>query len=169
MAAKLVKVERESYPAVRLIGKRYTDADRQNGTFGAKWGEWWQNGWFEQLEQAGNVPENDNGYLGAMRVKDGVFEYWIGMFLEKGTAVPEGFAYEDIEAADYGMFWVYGKEDNGELFGMDVHNMCMETLTERGWKYREDGWCIERYNCPRYTTPDEQGNVILDYGIAIEK
>ena len=28
-------------------------------------------------------------------------------------------------------------------------------------------WCFERYNCPRFTSPDEAGNVILDYGISI--
>ena len=35
-------------------------------------------------------------------------------------------------------------------------------------KRKEDDWCFERYNCPRFTTPDEKGNVILDYGISIE-
>ena len=32
---------------------------------------------------------------------------------------------------------------------------------ERGWT--PSGWFLERYNCPRYTVPDEKGNVILDY------
>jgi hypothetical protein len=30
-------------------------------------------------------------------------------------------------------------------------------------------WCaFERYNCPRFTEPDENGDVILDYGILLE-
>jgi hypothetical protein len=33
----------------------------------------------------------------------------------------------------------------------------------------ENDWCFERYNCPGFTTPDNNGNVILDYGISIEK
>jgi hypothetical protein len=33
----------------------------------------------------------------------------------------------------------------------------------------QNDWCFERYNCPRYTMPDNNGNVILDYGISIEK
>ena len=32
---------------------------------------------------------------------------------------------------------------------------------------KENDWCFERYNCPRYTTPDENGNVILDYAVSI--
>jgi len=30
--------------------------------------------------------------------------------------------------------------------------------------FEEDGslWCIERYCCPRYTTPDEKGKIIMD-------
>ena len=39
-------------------------------------------------------------------------------------------------------------------------------LEEEGfaWKADKDGvmWCFERYSCPRFTTPDEEGNVILD-------
>ena len=32
---------------------------------------------------------------------------------------------------------------------------------EKGWL--PSGWYFERYNCPRYTSPDKKGNVILDY------
>ena len=52
---------------------------------------------------------------------------------------------------------------------MDTHNMCLNELSLRGYKRREDSWCLERYNCPRFTTPDENGDIILDYAIAIEK
>jgi hypothetical protein len=51
---------------------------------------------------------------------------------------------------------------------METHDMCLEELKALGYKRKEDDWCFERYNCPRFTTPDEKGNVILDYGISIE-
>ena len=58
----------------------------------------------------------------------------------------------------------------GALSQMDiVHNLCLEKLKSLGFKRKEDDWCFERYNCPRFTTPDEEGNVILDYGISIEE
>lgn len=58
-------------------------------------------------------------------------------------------------------------EGSGEPYTMDPHNMCLEELKTHGFLRKEDDWCFERYNCPRFTTPDENGNVILDYGIAI--
>lgn len=35
-------------------------------------------------------------------------------------------------------------------------------------EYAVDDWCFERYSCPRFTTPDAEGSVILDYGISVE-
>lgn len=52
---------------------------------------------------------------------------------------------------------------------MNTHNMCLEALKAQGLKRKEYDWCFKRYNCPRFTTPDENGDVILDYGIAIEE
>ena len=31
-----------------------------------------------------------------------------------------------------------------------------------------DGWRLERYNCPRFTAPDEQGRVVLDWAVDVE-
>ena len=168
MTAKIVNTLKETFPASRFIGRRYTDADRLDGSFGAKWGEWFENNLFEKLESLESLPENGDAFIGAMRVKDGIFEYWIGMFLPAGTEVPDGYEYADIESIDYGVLWLYGNQHNGQLYGMDNHNMCLAEIEKLGWLRKEDDWCFERYNCPRFTTPDDQGNVILDYGIAIE-
>ena len=63
MALSIVKVYRESLPNVRFIGKKYGDNDRVDGSFGAKWGEWFQNGWFNILEKEINMlpKENEGG------------------------------------------------------------------------------------------------------------
>ena len=103
----------------------------------------------------------------SLRIVNGELEYWVGMFLPAGTAVPEGYEYADIEAMDFAVFWRYGKEDGEEMYGLEAHNRCLELFAEHGWERREDDWCFERYNCPRFTEPDEEGNVILDYGISI--
>lgn len=155
--AKIVKTFTEHIPDVKLVGKRYTDADRdQYGSFGEKWGQWFGNGWFSQLERCGK-PQDDS-YLGAMRITENGFEYWIGMLLT-GAAVPDGFEAVDIPAGDLAVCYLYGREDDGELYRM--HDDCMAAWKEKGWTPKS--WFIERYNCPRFTTPDEQGNVILDY------
>ena len=167
--AEIIKCFKEHLPALRLIGKRYTDKDRDSrGSFGSKWGEWFQNGWFDEIEKLGVLPENGDAYLGAMRHVNGNFEYWIGMFFPVETAAPEGFDYVDIPEGDIATCYIYSREESGELYGLEVHNACMRKIAEKGWKLQENPWFFERYNCPRFTTPDEYGNVILDYCAYIE-
>lgn len=161
MGARIVEIKTEDCPATRFIGKKYECG------YG-NWSEWWENGWFATLEEMDILPMNDNGYIGAMHVVNGAVEYWIGMFFPVSTEVPEGFDYVDMPALQYAVCYLYGDESNGELYGLDRHNMCLEELKARGMKRREDDWCFERYNCPRFTTPDENGKVILDYAISIE-
>lgn len=160
MAAKIVDFRLENCPKARFIGKRYVGSPN--------WGEWWENGWFDVLEQLPQLPINDNAYLGALRVADGVLEYWIGMFFEADTPVPDGFDFADTDPMSYAVYFLYGSEQSGELFGLERHNMCLEDLKAREITRFEDNWCIERCNCPRFTTPDEHGNVVLDYLISVE-
>ena len=32
----------------------------------------------------------------------------------------------------------------------------------------QGGWRLERHNCPRFTAPDEQGRVVLDWAVDVE-
>ncbi|GHU78790.1 hypothetical protein AGMMS49992_30040 [Clostridia bacterium] len=165
---KITNVQKVSYPQCRFIGKRYVDGDRlNNGSFGHKWGEFFQNGWFEPLEKLGGLAEAGDAYVGLMRDAD-PFEYWIGMFFPSDTEAPEGYTYVDIPATDYAICWLYGDEKTGELYGMDAHERCVNAAKEHGMARKDGGWAFELYNCPRFTTPDEHGNVVLDYGIEIE-
>jgi predicted transcriptional regulator YdeE len=166
--AEIIKIYRESLPYLRLIGKRYSDKDRgPEGSLGSKWGEWFQKGYFETLERVGSLPENEGAYVGCMRCAD-EFEYWIGMFFPQNTPVPEGYEYVDIPEGNIATCWIYGREDNGELYGEKPHNMCMSKIKEAGWQLADEPWFFERYNCPRFTRPDENGNVILDYCIYLK-
>lgn len=160
MAVKILEIKKEGCPAARLIGKKYVGE--------VNWGEWWENNWFATLEALQCLPFNGDAYIGAVHIVEGMPEYWIGMLFAADTRVPEGFAYVDMEAQEYAMCYLYAPEDGGEFYSMETHDMCLEALKAQGMKRKEDSWCLERYNCPRYTTPDEKGCVILDYGIAIE-
>ncbi len=160
--AQIIKVFRDPVPAMRFIGKRYAE-------FG-HWGEWFQNGWFDQLEAAmGGVDaichiwENGGGYVGIERREAGEpFEYRIGMFTPAGTAVPEGFEAWDYEAGAFGTCWIYGREN-------EVHDTrsCRAAIEAAGMELLTDGTggllSFENCLCPRYTAPDDKGNVILDY------
>lgn len=159
MAVKLLEIKKESCPATRLIGKKYTDAPN--------WGEWWENDWFQVLEAKQCLPFNGDAYIGAVHIVDGMPERWIGMFFPAGTEVPDGFEFVDIEPMEYGVCYLSDREGSGDFFTMETHNMCLEALRAGGFTRKEDDWCFERYNCPRYTTPNEEGDVILDYGISV--
>jgi len=160
---EIVKVYKESMPPVKLIGKRYTNKDQnESGTFADYWQQWFREGWFDILNQYGNIPGISEDYLGVMRMTDDGFEYWIGAFFAPDTEVPSGFDVVEIPAGDVGVCWIYGNDQSGELYSMEASNISMAAFSENGWNFSENGWFFERYNCPRFTEPDENGNVILD-------
>ncbi len=161
--AEIVKVYKEKVPAMRFIGKKYDD-------FG-HWGDWFANGWFDIIENAmGGVDSirqlwKDGGaYVGLERRKDDEpFAYWIGMFAQPGIQVPGGFYFIDFPETFLGVCWIYGEE--GATHGMT--GACAQKLADEGIEIvpDQDGavWSFENCTCPRFTTPDEKGNVILDY------
>ena len=160
MSVIIKEIKKESHPSTRLIGKKYKNAPN--------WSEWWQNDWFSVLEKNERLHTNDDAYIGAVRIINGSPERWIGMFFPQNTNVPEGFDYIDIEPTDYAVFYLYGNEYSKDFYTMETHNMCLDKLKILDLNRYEDHWCFERYQCPRFTSPDENGNVILDYGISIK-
>lgn len=108
---EIVKVFKEEISSMRFIGKKYPN-------FGPMWGEWFANGWFDQIEAAMGgtqsitaIWENGGGYVGLERRADGQpFEYWIGMFTPADTPVPDGFDCVDFFGVSLGTCWLYGTE-----------------------------------------------------------
>jgi hypothetical protein len=168
---EITKVYRQTLPALRFIGKKYSDTDRdEHGSFSSKWGEFFANGWFEDIEKTAggsdacrDLYEDGDAYLGLMRYAEGQpFQYCVGMFVPSATSVPEGFSAVDFEESALGVCWVHGAEN--EVYGHEGE--CAAKLNEEGILVdpRADGgwWFFERYGCPRFTTPDENGKIILD-------
>lgn len=157
---EFIKSYRQHLPALRFIGKKYGDGDN----IGQCWGDWHCNGWFDIVERAGVADcEDSDAYLGLMRRKAGEpVTYWIGMFCKADAEVPEGFESIDLPTSDLGVVWVCGQEH--EVYGKE--DVCAQICREAGMQVLTDEqgacWSVERYGCPRFTTPDEQGRVILD-------
>ncbi|MBS1370926.1 MAG: GyrI-like domain-containing protein [Lentisphaeria bacterium] len=172
MAAEIVRVYREKLPALRFIGRRYTDGDRVGGTFASCWREWFERRWFAPLEALGTLPENGDAYLGFMhcsKAEGGGFEYWIGMFFPAGTEVPKGYGCVDRPAGEIAVCWIRGDEAGGGLYGEKAAAMCLERIREAGWEAARSPWIFERYCCPRFTMPDGEGKVILDFCVYLEE
>lgn len=170
--AEIIKTYTQKLPATRFIGKKFGDPDRVNGGFGKQWGDSFNENWFNAIEGAAGgadkcaaLYEDGGAYIGLMRHKNGEpFQYWVGMFTPAQTAVPEGFGFVDFPDSELGTAWIKGKENNGELYGKEPQ--CLEAMNKNGITAAPgaDGsvWFFERYTCPRFTTPDENGDVILD-------
>jgi len=50
---------------------------------------------------------------------------------------------------------------------------CLQRLIENDMSIQKESsgsfYCIERYACPRFTTPDENGQIILDIVFFVEQ
>lgn len=168
---EIIKVYKENFPTLKLIGKKYLNSDRdQYGTFSKHWDTWFQKGWFKPLDEVVKAYGGDDAYLGCMRNYQG-FEYWIGILASENAEVPEGYQCELIPASEVGICWVYGSPDNGELYSCEVDRACEAKFLEQGWQVvnrdgsEKNSWFFERYACPRFIEKDEKGNVILDFGV----
>ena len=143
--AEIINAYKQKIGAMRFIGKKYGDSDRVNGSFGSKWGEWFENAWFGAIEKQysgklADIYEDGDAYIGLMREDEkGIFEYWIGIFMPEGTAAPDGFSYIDFPAGNLGVCWVYGKE--AEVYMHEGY--CGEKLEKEGYKINSS-WCFER-------------------------
>ena len=171
MAFEIVNVLKEHFPALRLIGKRYTDADRDaGGGFGEKHREWHEKACCAGLAKLG-APGMENGMFGLMALNSDDhknFAYWIGYLFPPGTPVPDGFSSLDLPESDLGVAWIRGKCP--DVFGLDPHNAALAKLRENGMgNLRGNAGgentlvFFERYNPQRFQ-PDEQGVFTLDYG-----
>lgn len=175
MAIEVTRVYKEHFPALRLIGKCYTNDDRGEDGFGRQWDEWMSGDKFSVMKQAAGDPPFNEDTLGLMTMKGNMtdFTYWIGMFFPAGTKVPDGYDSLDLPESNIGFGWVCGKIENGEIFGATPHEAVCMKLAEAGFgEFRNDiagqgsdTYCFfECYNSQRFNKKDANGNVTLDYG-----
>ena len=161
--AGITRVYKQPVPAMRFVGKNY-------GTGNGDWGEFWGNDWFTKIEEAAGLDnvralyEDNDAYCDLYAINpDGSRHWWIGMFVPAGSSVPDGLDYHDFDAGFLGVCWIYGTEST--VFGKI--GKCLELLTQNGMNVKPDAdgviWHFDRAQCPRFTTPDEDGNITLDY------
>ena len=167
----IVHCYRQDFPKCRFVGIRYTNPEQAANA----WGEWFSEERFENLETlltpefCAIYPDTD-AYVSLTREGSDVgFESWIGMFLPENSPVPQGFESMDFQHSYAGICWIQGAEQS--LYGQNA--LCRETLCSHNLKIASEAdgtcWFFERYTCPRFTTPDENGEVILDAGYFVEK
>ena len=150
MAVSVRYGENINLPTLRLIGRTDTH-----------WADWWINGWFDTLENH-TVPPYDPDYVDCFRTCAGQEEAWIGMLFPENAQVPDGYRSIVLLAGNYALCYLTGREDDPDLYGSAAKAMCFQAMEARGIS-PVPGLTLVRYNCPRFTTPDAEGCVTVDY------
>lgn len=168
--AKLINIQIDKLPDMRIIGKLIRPKlDMEENPIPEFWQKCFNDGTFETLEKL-EEHSIDTSYVGWMSDWsniDGKFTYICGILMEAGTPVPDGFTYRDIPGSTVAIGWIQGPEK--ETYPV-AHGLTEEAMKEQGYEIDEDDpWCMELYNCPRFTSPKENGDIVLDYYIACRK
>lgn len=173
--AKLTRLDFRELPALYVVGKaeRYPmDAIMQNDNnpLPAQWEKCFADGTFDTLNKYTDALFSPD-YIGAMMDwdrGDGAFTSVIGVLMHTlPEPLPEGFTAHPIAPSTLAIGWIRGKY-TADVCGV-AHQETEKALREAG--YADDGmtWCMEVYNYPRFTTPDEHGEITLDYYIPCHK
>ncbi len=170
--ATLVRFETKAMPDLLVIGKeiRYSMEEQMQGNnrIPGLWDACFAGNAFAPLEAQADFVYDD-AYVGVMidwDKGDGDFSYICGMLMKPGADTPEGYSARALPAGMAAIAWIYGK-DVGDVCS-SAHQMTEQKLRAEGMTNAKMRWCMELYNCPRFTTPDADGNIILDYWIPVD-
>ena len=169
---RLVKFEIGDIPDILLVGKeiRHNMEEQMKGNnpLPGFWDKCFSEGIFEPLEkQESSI--FDDAYVGIMTdwaTGDGCFSYIVGMLMKPDAIVPQGFISRKIKAVKAGIGWIQGKDVSDVC--SNAHELTEQKLKADGHSCEKMSWCMEFYNCPRFTTPDGNGEIILDYYIPLD-
>lgn len=167
--SKLIKFEIVDIPKLYVVGKPISVKMTEENPIPAFWGKCFEDGTMAVFDQLKDMAYDDS-YVGWMTDYDmasGVFLYIVGMLVKDEIAIPEGFVMRKIEPSCAAVGWIQGQQ-GPDVFA-SAHDLTQKELENVGHTAEGFGWCMELYNCPRYTTPDERGEIILDYYIPCKK
>ena len=162
---EILRYEVEMLPERKLVGKCYTNGDRdEHGSFAQKWDEWIETESCLPLAPL-LVDAVSNDILGFMRMNNGVFEYWIGYFCLPDAIAPPGYSELMLPPSKMAVVYLRGKNGDREIYGM--YDACVAYLQRQGVQLGSE-FHLERYSRTRFSNLDSEGCIILDYGFAIQ-
>lgn len=171
--ARIVDFQIESKPQMKIIGKALKVNMEQiasNNPIGGLWETCFEDGTFEELEKSPDYLLDPSyvGWMGDFNPATGDFIYICGMLAKPDMPVPKGYVSRKLPASEVSVTWVQGGSTDEVC--QQAHCLSEEKLREAGYMAdMEQGWSMEVYNCPRFTQPDETGNIILDYWLPCRK
>lgn len=168
----LIQFEIGEMPDILLVGKeiRHSMKAMANGNNPIPdfWARCFQDGTFSMLEASGSALYN-GAYAGVMIDWDqgyNSFSYVVGMLMKIGADVPPGFVSHTLDATKVAIGWIQGKDASD--VSSKAYEYTEQAVYAGGYRCSQMKWCMELFTHPRYTTPDENGNITLDFYIPVE-
>ena len=166
---KLVRLEFLPLPKILVVGKelRMNMEEHMKGPnqIPGFWETCMSDGTFTVLEQNRDLLY-DSAYVGFMTDwdrGDGCFSYICGMLYKEGSPVPGGYISRETEPTDAAISWIRGRDVDDVC--QNAHTLTEQAVKDAGYSLDALKWTMELYHCPRFTTPDAYGEIILDYYI----
>ena len=160
----LVNFQVIEQPEVCVVGK-LIHLNQVDFSAGAKlWEQCFADGTFATLEALKEYIHEDAyvGYMDEYNPTSGEFNYLCGMIMKPGVPVPEGFTARTLPATKIGVAWIKGKQGQVSEICTAAYNLTPAAIVQKGMKMAGN-WTMEVYTCPRFTTPDENGDIIIDF------
>lgn len=168
---ELIRLEIAEMPELCLVGRELRvdmKTQTEHNPIPAFWDDCMRDGTLGPLERQEEFLHSPD-YFGLMTDWDfaaGEFSYTVGMLMKPGCAVPDGYTQRKLGPCRACVSWIRGK-DTMDVAG-PAHEMTEDALRARGETNESMSWCMEGYNCPRYTTPDANGTITMDYYIPLD-
>lgn len=169
--ARVFKFEIADMPKVYLVGKEskhniqtHMQGDNRIPAF---WDKCLADGTFKELEKQAEFLY-EPGYVGSSinwEMGYGKFYYVCGMLFKEGVTVPEGYVMHEIGAVKAAKCWIKGK-DSADVHS-NAHTLTMQAIRKQKLCPNQLKWSMELNNGQRFSTPDENGEIILDYYIPL--
>lgn len=169
--ARVVKFEIVDLPKLYLVGKeeRFNIQDFMKGEVLVSdfWVRCYEDGTFATLERQSDFLYDPSriGLTIDWDMGAGCFTYFCGMRFIEGVTVPEGYAVRELTGEKAGLCWIKGK-DATDIHSI-AHRATEQAIKDAGYVPVPTNWSMIINHHQRYTTPDENGEIILDYYMAI--
>ncbi len=168
--SKLVQMEIRELGAWSIAGKEIKVKMGPENPIPAFWDKCFTDGTFTALEALTDwvLCPDYVGFMTDYQGGDNTFVYIVGMMMKPGCPVPqEGFVSRPVEPSSAAVGWIQGESTPDVC--MPAHEYTSRAMEEKGYISEGFSWCMELYNCPRFTTPNAEGQIILDYYIPCKK
>ncbi len=168
--SKLIQLEIKELGEWCVVGKAIHPEMGGENPIPAFWDACFADGTFSALEALKDwvLCSDYVGFMTGFAGDSSKFTYIVGMMMKPGCPVPEGgFVSYPVAPSSVAVGWIQGSSTQDVC--LTAHDCTVKALSEKGRTADSFTWCMELYNCPRFTTPDDQGQIILDYYIPCNK